>query len=307
MKKLFYLVLLITTAINAQVHTPVNYIKAKGIKISDTPTLVTGNAKQLVRNSVTGQVEEQPIVSSTVPDASETVAGKVSIGTQIFGGNKTIVGESSTVGNAFEVQNLAHDKIVEIGNNKEIKFTNLARIILNRVGNTLGQEPRIRFTGGNTVQGEIYAEQGSLVLTGLQFYPVAGFNFAGSIVNFGSQSGTATAPLVTAGNGYKGGIFFPQNGSNGSFFCVSTAVDFPTPAVERFRITNNGQVGIGTTSPNASSKVDVTSTTQGFLPPRMTTTQKNAIASPTAGLMVFDTDLMKLCVFTTVWETITSM
>jgi len=48
------------------------------------------------------------------------------------------------------------------------------------------------------------------------------------------------------------------------------------------------------------------STTAGFLPPRMTTTQKNAIASPAAGLMVYDTTLNKLCVYTTIWETITS-
>ncbi len=34
--------------------------------------------------------------------------------------------------------------------------------------------------------------------------------------------------------------------------------------------------------------VDLTSTTKGFLPPRMTTTQKNAIASPATGLQVYD-------------------
>jgi hypothetical protein len=50
------------------------------------------------------------------------------------------------------------------------------------------------------------------------------------------------------------------------------------------------------------------STTQGFLPPRMTTTQKNAIASPAAGLIVYDSTLGKLCVRTaSEWETITSL
>jgi hypothetical protein len=57
---------------------------------------------------------------------------------------------------------------------------------------------------------------------------------------------------------------------------------------------------------NASAQVQIDSTTKGFLPPRMTTTQKNAIASPTAGLIVYDTTLNKLCVYTTAWETITS-
>lgn len=51
------------------------------------------------------------------------------------------------------------------------------------------------------------------------------------------------------------------------------------------------QVGIGTITPNASSVLDVSSTTQGMLTPRMTTAQKNAIASPADGLMVYDTDL----------------
>jgi hypothetical protein len=57
---------------------------------------------------------------------------------------------------------------------------------------------------------------------------------------------------------------------------------------------------------NSSSILDVASTTKGFLPPRMTTTQKNAISSPAAGLVVYDTTLNKLCVYTTAWETITS-
>lgn len=53
----------------------------------------------------------------------------------------------------------------------------------------------------------------------------------------------------------------------------------------------NAQVGINTTTPAASSVLDVTSTTQGMLTPRMTTAQKLAITSPANGLMVFDTTL----------------
>jgi hypothetical protein len=60
-------------------------------------------------------------------------------------------------------------------------------------------------------------------------------------------------------------------------------------------------------TPDATSIFDLQSTTKGFLPPRMTTTQKNAIASPAAGLVVYDTTLAKLCVYTTTWETITSL
>lgn len=57
---------------------------------------------------------------------------------------------------------------------------------------------------------------------------------------------------------------------------------------ESMRLTNDGSLGIGGT-PVASAVLDVTSTTKGLLIPRMTLTQRNAIASPAAGLQIFST------------------
>jgi hypothetical protein len=51
------------------------------------------------------------------------------------------------------------------------------------------------------------------------------------------------------------------------------------------------QVGIGTTNPHTSSILDLTSTTQGFLVPRLTTTQRDVIASPANGLMIYNTTI----------------
>jgi len=51
---------------------------------------------------------------------------------------------------------------------------------------------------------------------------------------------------------------------------------------------NAQSVGIGTTSPNASAKLDISSTTQGLLIPRMNGVQRLSIASPVDGLMVYD-------------------
>jgi hypothetical protein len=53
--------------------------------------------------------------------------------------------------------------------------------------------------------------------------------------------------------------------------------------------------------------LSLNSTTKGFRPPRVTTTQKNAI-SAVSGIVVYDTTLNKLCVYSgTAWETITSI
>src|SRR5690348_16682430 len=51
----------------------------------------------------------------------------------------------------------------------------------------------------------------------------------------------------------------------------------------------NGSAGIGTTTPDASSKLEIKSTAKGLLIPRMTQTQRNAIATPAEGLTVYQT------------------
>jgi hypothetical protein len=81
------------------------------------------------------------------------------------------------------------------------------------------------------------------------------------------------------------------------------------PAISRQGTTSNivicladaaGSAGAGlgvgmakATALNASAILQADSTTQGFLPPRMTTTQRNAISSPASGLIVYDTDTNK--------------
>ncbi|MDC1470140.1 hypothetical protein N8341_02920 [Flavobacteriaceae bacterium] len=54
--------------------------------------------------------------------------------------------------------------------------------------------------------------------------------------------------------------------------------------------TTYAQIGINNETPDASAALDVTSTTAGFLMPRMTNAQRQAISNPAAGLQVFVTD-----------------
>jgi hypothetical protein len=67
------------------------------------------------------------------------------------------------------------------------------------------------------------------------------------------------------------------------FFYLFIALLFITRA--------NAQVGIGTATPNANAALDITSTTRGFLPPRMDTTARNAITTPPAGLIIYNTSI----------------
>jgi len=55
--------------------------------------------------------------------------------------------------------------------------------------------------------------------------------------------------------------------------------------------TTYAQVGIGTTTPDASSALDITSITKGLLIPRMTKTQRDEISSPETGLMIYQKDV----------------
>jgi hypothetical protein len=73
-------------------------------------------------------------------------------------------------------------------------------------------------------------------------------------------------------------------------------------------VNSYGSVGMGISTPSSKAKLEISSTTQGFLPPRMTTTQRDAITSVPAGLMVYNTTTNKLNVYNgTTWETITSL
>ena len=152
-------------------------------------------------------------------------------------------------------------------------------------------------------------------------------NTTGASLLFAKTRGATATDLTAAANGDTiGAISF--GGSDGSAIqargavtgvidgavsagVVPTALTFTTgtsSGTQRVVITSAGLMGIGTGTPASSAIVDVTSTTLGFKFPVMTTTQKNAIGTPVAGLVVFDSTLAKLCVYSgAAWQTITSV
>ena len=109
------------------------------------------------------------------------------------------------------------------------------------------------------------------------------------------RAGSSFARITQIGTSeWLTGIPFLQDGNSLGELGVMGANDnfglsFETNATERLRITETGDVGIGTSTPSASALLELSSTTKGMLVPRMTTTQRDAVASPATGLMVYNT------------------
>ncbi len=70
--------------------------------------------------------------------------------------------------------------------------------------------------------------------------------------------------------------------------------------------TLSGQVGVGTNTPNTSSMLDITSTDKGLLIPRMTTVQRDAIAIPATGLLIFNTTSNLFNYFNGTWAVLSN-
>ena len=116
-----------------------------------------------------------------------------------------------------------------------------------------------------------------------------GTNQAGGTITISGGKGTGT--------GAPGDVIFSSSDAGASGTTLQTLAN-------RIWIKGEtGQLSVGTGSPNASALVQVESTTQGFLPPRMTTTERNAISSPAAGLVIFNTTTTKLeCYDGATWQ-----
>jgi len=82
-------------------------------------------------------------------------------------------------------------------------------------------------------------------------------------------------------------VFSMSNGITGAPNTILTMVN-------RMALDATGALGIGTLTPNAAAILDLSSTTRGFLLPRMTTAQRSSMPSVTTGLIVFDTSLGRL-------------
>ena len=131
------------------------------------------------------------------------------------------------------------------------------------------------------------------VSTLLGYAPANGANYvakAGDTMTGGLTINTGVNDGLRLNNGTLNGVVFNTNNTAMTVGTVSNHdLNLYTNNLARVVLDAGGSLGVGTTA-HSSAILDASSTTKGFLPPRMTTAQRNAVASPTAGLTIYNSD-----------------
>ncbi len=164
----------------------------------------------------------------------------------------------------------------------------------------IGQGCALDMTSGsyNTFIGD---SAGSLIITGINNTMIGAATSGNSAFNnqiaLGYQATAINANQVMVGNSAIVEMV-PHSSATAN---LGTS----TNAWNNVRLKGNASIGQAA-DPVASALVEMSSTTQGMLLPRMTTAQRTAISSPADGLLVYDTSRHSIFVYnssTTSWFT----
>lgn len=160
-------------------------------------------------------------------------------------------------------------------------------------------------TGGAT---SVSNADGTLTISPTTGAVVASINLnqANTWASLQSFSSGIVVKATSSGNAFTGGIIgqnsnsglrwsIQHNESSGELkHYVSNGGYFPTfysNNSEVMRLSTSFNMLVGATADISCAKVLITSTTQGVIQPRLTTTQRNAVISPVAGLEVYDSTI----------------
>jgi hypothetical protein len=164
-----------------------------------------------------------------------------------------------------------------------------------------------KFATSTTLGNSVIFESGSNIGIGtsipLQKIHINDTAFIGDNLNGGSGIliyGTNTSKIDFNFEGISTGYI--QCGEEGSLHleASSRAIELSIDFITKLEVSLDGNVGIGTTGGtiDPSALLEVKSTTQGFLPPRMSEGERNSIPSPALGLMIFNLSSDEVNVYT---------
>lgn len=151
------------------------------------------------------------------------------------------------------------------------------------------------------------ANNGVFKINTNSLYVESGFVGIGTSVQDASEVLRVNGPLLVTTHLIDSARMVIKAGANTN--TVNFSVENNADGVY-FTITGDageGRVGIGTGSPNAKAILDLSTTTRGFLQPRMTTVQRDAILTPPESLQVYNLTTSKMNFYNgSAWEEITS-
>jgi len=169
--------------------------------------------------------------------------------------------------------------------------------LIYRIGGTIPVNPTFQsgltVTGGFTYSGA--GEQVGYVMTcdalgNATWEPISAATPSSGVTSItvgnglSANSSTGAVTIVFTGSTGTSGDYLPLSGGT-----VTGGTIFQSGLTAN-TFYSSGQVGIGTSNPNAKAIIEIASTTQGVLFPRMTKVERDAITSPPIGLILFVTD-----------------
>jgi hypothetical protein len=278
---------------------------------------ITSSGNFIINNSASDTGQRLQVTGDTLLTASANSVPLTISGYSVTGSGSTngftINGTFNTTGNpALIYGNLTNTASgvtstlfrMDVGGTQTFNINPLGLIkfgIVNGANSGIGplDSPGTAITANGTALG-FFMAGGSQTGWDFHFINYTGTRTAtsgtnGSIrtaVTFNPTSGTGAYSIISLLN-----VINQTGGANGITRGLYIAPTLTSAADWRAIEISSGGVYVNTTSVSASAILQADSTTKGFLPPRMTTTQINNISTPAEGLVVFNTTISHLCCY----------
>jgi hypothetical protein len=236
---------------------------------------IGGNAPEatgVYSTAIGGNVPKATALQSTALGSSTTASGQ----------NSTALGYGATV---------TSDNTVQLGNNTVTNVKTSGKLTTGTITlpNTDGTSGQILSTNGaGLVAWTTPSTVNTSSLVDLTTNQIVGGNKTLSgittVSNVAASTSVTTGAIIVAGGaGISGNVNVGGNE------------------------TISGNLGIGTTSVNSSAILDIQSTSQGILLPRLSTTQRDAISNPASGLIIYNTSTESLENYVSVSSSLTEV